>query len=136
LKTTELIIIPHFIYLNFNIPVLKEKMMSLTLMLSLLIVVCESAVPTPVPIPSPTSVPIPSPTLVPFPSPTLAPTPYPTTTALSFDDVSVNILGHSGKMTLSTSSGKEVVVLMDSIYEVDSSGSSIGNSGPNAGKHR
>lgn len=52
--------------------------------------------------------------------------------------VSVKIQGQSGKMTLSNdgdTSGKSVTVMMDNLYELDASGSQIGNTGPNAGKH-
>jgi len=46
----------------------------------------------------------------------------------------VDVLGQSGKMTLSNGDN-QVTVAMDNLYELNAAGSIIGNTGPNAGKH-
>ena len=46
----------------------------------------------------------------------------------------MDVLGQSGKMTL-TNGPNSVTVEMDSIYELDSAGSIIANTGPNSEKH-
>ena len=48
--------------------------------------------------------------------------------------VTVDVLGQSGKMTLSNGPN-QVTVAMDNLYELDAGGNIIGNTGPNAGKH-
>ena len=48
--------------------------------------------------------------------------------------MTVNVLGQSGKMTLSNGPN-QVTVTMDSLFELNAAGSIIGNSGPNAQKH-
>lgn len=81
----------------------------------------------------PSSVPTPEPIQVPIMMPTTGP-------KLSFSDVNIDVMGHSGKMTISASNDvieqTDVVVLLDSIVEVDADGNTIGNTGPNDGKHR
>ena len=49
--------------------------------------------------------------------------------------VTVNVLGHSGKMTLMNAAGNSVTIEMDSLHELDSAGSYVGRTGPNSGKH-
>jgi len=55
---------------------------------------------------------------------------------LTYDDVSVQIQEQSGKMTMGTTGGLEVVVTFDFIKEVDSDGNDVGESGPDDQKHR
>ena len=48
--------------------------------------------------------------------------------------MTVDVLGQSGKMTLSNGPNS-VTVAMDNLYELDAGGSIIGNTGPNELKH-
>jgi len=54
--------------------------------------------------------------------------------ALYNGGVTVNVLGQSGKMTLSNGPNS-VTVEMDNLFELDASGSMIGNTGPNDQRH-
>jgi hypothetical protein len=55
---------------------------------------------------------------------------------MSSGGVDVRILGQSGKMTLtSLEYDVDVTIAMDSLYELDADGNSIGGGGPPSGKH-
>ena len=88
------------------------------------------------PTPLPSALPLTFPSSIPTVSPTLLSTIEPTATSLLADEVSVNILGRSGKMIISTKGGKRSIVQMDFIHELNSDGNIIGNNGPNEQQHR
>jgi len=89
--------------------------------------------PLPLPPPFPESPsPSPPPPAAPPPSPTLPPAPPPG--VLYGGGVSVEVMGQSGKMTLSNGLN-DITVAMDYLHELDADGNIIGNQGPNAGKH-
>ncbi|KAL1500390.1 hypothetical protein AB1Y20_013047 [Prymnesium parvum] len=92
--------------------------------------------PPPLPSPPPPAPPPPPPSPLP-PAPPPSPPPAPSAPppgSIYHGGVTVNVLGQSGKMTLANGPN-QITVEMDYIRELDASGNTVGNSGPNDGKH-